>query len=347
MAVSTSGYFEYSLENGLALIMTAGGGTPCGNNFVAGRDDVVFKVWGNYTMTIDDGGYVTICLTDMYALIFPDKANYSGWFYFDTLWARAWNNCIPIHLDVGLIRQAHGQWNSGNHNGWQYAVGYKGGTGIRGYDQWIKYRGDTIEPNCAGEYTGTGCCGAGSYIGSKKRIPDLCWNLGQVDFTTSDGFWIGANLGSYEGGWEQWQFVPWPIIIFDPPVIEVRNEELNICEEYVSMSVCMTDYHELAAGGGTWDLQISERADFSNALEFSKATGSNNVCFDNIKLSPNRTYYIRGRLRVSSIRYSQWAQTTYRYSGFIPNPASMVQDITDEECFFARHGYLIEGGVVV
>ena len=69
-SVSTSGYFEYSLENGLALIMTAGGATPCGNNFVAGRDDVVFKVWGNYTMTIDDNNYVTICLTDMYALIF-------------------------------------------------------------------------------------------------------------------------------------------------------------------------------------------------------------------------------------------------------------------------------------
>lgn len=346
-SVSSSGYFEYSLENGLALIMTAGGASACGNNFVAGRDDVVFKVWGNYTMTIDDNNNVTICLTNMYSLIFPNKANYSSWFYFDTLWARAWNNCIPIHLDVGLVRQAHGGWNSGNHNGWQYAIGYKGGTGIRGYDQWIKYRGEGLEPSCAGEYVGSGCCGAGSYIGSKKKLPDLCWNLGQVDFANSNGFWIGANLGSYEGGWEQWQFVPWPIIIFDPPAINITNEELNICEEYVELSVCMQSGHSLAAGGGTWDLQISERSDFSNALSFSKVTGTSSVCFDNLRLAPNRRYYVRGRLRVNTIRYSRWAETQYQYTGFIPNPASMVQDITEEECFLVQHGYLIEGGVIV
>lgn len=345
-SVSSSGYFEYSLENGLALIMTAGGGTPCGNNFVAGRDDAVFKVWGNYTMTIDDNNNVTICLTDMYALIFPNKANYSSWFYFDTLWARAWNNCIPIHLDVGLVRQAHGQWSSGNHNGWQYAVGYKGGTGIRGYDQWIKYRGDILEPSCAGEYTGSGCCGAGSYIGSKKKIPDLCWNLGQVDFANSDGFWIGANLGSYEYGWEQWQFVPWPVIVFDPPTITITNEELNICEEYVDLSVCMRSDNSFAAGGGTWELQISQRSDFSNSMNYSKVTAGNTVCFDDIRLNPKTKYYIRGRLKVNTIRYSRWASTSYKYQGMIPDPASMVEDITDMQCFELRHGILVTGGVL-
>ena len=345
--VSTTGYFEYSLENGQALIMTAGGSTPCGRNFVANRDDVVFKVWGNYKMTIDDNNNVTICLTDMYSLIFPNKANYSSWFYFDTLWARRWNNCIPIHLDVGLIRQAHGQWHSQNFNGWQYAVGYKGGTGIRGYDQWIKYRGWDLEPNCAGEYTGTGCCGAGSYIGSRKKIPDLCWNLGQVDFNSSDGFWIGANLGGYEGGWEQWIFVPWPLIVFAPPTITITNEELDICEEAVSLSVCMQNFDPLAVGGGSWELQISQNADFSNAISYSKNTSSNQVCFDDVKLNPNTQYYIRGRLKVSSIRYSNWASTVYKYNGVIPHPASVVEDITEMECLNMRHGVLVTGGVIV
>lgn len=345
-SVSSSGYFEYSLENGLALIMTAGGATPCGNNFVAGRDDVVFKVWGNYRMTIDDGGNVTICLTDMYSLIFPNKANYSSWFYFDTIWARNWNNCIPIHLDIGLVRQAHGQWSSSNHNGWQYAVGYKGGTGIRGYDQWIKYRGWDLEPSCAGEYAGTGCCGAGSYIGSRKKLPDLCWNLGQVDFTSSNGFWIGANLGSYEYGWEQWQFVPWPIVVFSAPSITISNEELNICDEYVSASVCLSSSDPLAAGGGTWELQISQKADFSNAISYSKVTGNSGACFDDVHFDPNSRYYIRGRLKVSTIRYSNWASTTYKYSAKVPDPSSMVADITDDECYKMMHGVLVSGGVI-
>ena len=345
-STSSSGAFEFSLENGLALIMTAGGASACGNNFVAGRDDVVFKVWGNYTMTIDDNNNVTICLTDMYSLIFANKANYSSWFYFDTLWARAWSNCIPIHLDVGLSRQAHGGWTSSNTSGWKRAIGYKGGTGIRGYDQWIKYRGEGLEADCAGEYVGTGCCGAGSYIGSKKKLPDLCWSLGQVDFNSSTGFWIGANLGSYEGGWEQWQFVSWPIIIFEAPAINVENEVLDICHEVATIDIVVSSASSFATGGGTWEMQISQNSDFSNALSYSTVNGSNSVTFSGIEIAAGTKYYIRSRLKVSSIRYSNWAETSYKTTGTIPDPSAMVEDVTDMECFYVRHGVLIEGGVV-
>lgn len=346
MATSSTGYFEFSLENGLALIMTAGGGTPCGNNFVAGRDDVPFKVWGNYEMTIDDNNNVTICLRNMYSLIFPNKANYSAWFYFDTLWARSWNNCIPIHLDVGLIRQAHGQWSSGNKNGWQYATGYKGGTGIRGYDQWIKYYGDKLEAVCAGEYSGIDCCGAGSYIGSKKKLPDLCWSLGKVDFSKDTGFWIGANLGSYEGGWEQWQFVPFPVIVFEKPSINITNEVIDICEESANVTFCLESAHSLANGGGTWELQIADNPSYSNAMALSKVSSGNIICFTDVRLSPNKKYYVRGRIKVSGIRYSSWAGTIYQSNVKIPNPTGMVDEITGSECFLIRHGYLVEGGVI-
>lgn len=338
-------YFEFSLENGYALIMPAGGGTPCGNNFVAGRDDVPFKVIGDAQMTIDSNNNVTICLRDMKGWIFPNKANLSGWFYYDTLWARAQGNCLPIYLDVSTSRAGNGAWNSGNGH-WQRGAGWKGGTGIRGYDQWIKYAGDIIEPDCAGEYVGSGCCGAGSYIGSAKRLNDMCFNLGKVDFNATPGFWIGANLACYEGGWEQWQFFPWPIIVFDPPTITVTNEELNICEEYVTADFMVRSDNQFASGGGTWELQISQNADFSNALTYTQTSSFNNTIFSGIRLIPQTHYYVRARIKVSSIRYSNWATTTFKSTEPIPDPSSMVATITDMECFYLRHGILVEGGLV-
>ena len=337
--------FEFSLENGLALIMPAGGSTACGMNFSAGVNDAVWKVVGDYEMTIDQNGNVTVCLRNMKGWIFPNKANYSNWFYYDTPWARAHNNCAHIWLDVANSRQAHGGWYDGN-SAWQYGAGWKGGTGINGYDQWIKYRGDIVEGDCAGEYTGYGCCGAGSYVGSAKLFPDRCFNLGIVDFNTQKGFWIGANLDIYEGGWEQWQYVPFPIIVFEAPLISIDSEVLNICEEYATVSVHISSASPSAATGGTWEMQIADNAEFKNPMTYTKVNGENHVDFDNVKLFANKQYYIRGRIKVSDILYSQWATTTYTVQAEIPSFTAMVSDVTEMECYNIMHGICIGGGII-
>ena len=337
--------YQFSLENGQALIMPAGGSTPCGNNFTAGRDDVVFKIVGDYTMSIDANGNVTICLSNNMGWIFANKNNYSAWFYYDTVWARNHNNCAHVWLDIALSRQAHGGWYDGN-TAWKYGAGWKGGTGIRGYDQWIKYRGGNIEADCAGEYTGVGCCGAGSYIGAAKRLNNMCFNLGQVDFTTQKGFWIGANLDIYAGGWEQWQFIPWPVIVFDAPSLSIETDELDICGKYATSEVHMCSDSQFGQAGGTWELQVATKSDFSDAVRYTEVNNDRCVTFSNIKGEAGVKYYVRGRLKASDIRYSNWISTEYEITGEIPAADAVVADITEMECYELSHGGLVTGGIL-
>lgn len=339
--------FEFSLNNGLALIMPSGGSTACGRNFTAGRDDVVFQLTGEYSMTIDGNGNVTVTLYNMHGLIFPNKANYSAWFYFDTVWARNHNNCMYIALDVATTRQAHGGWSDGNAYWHQQVTGWKGGTGIRGYDQWIKYRYDIVEPACAGEYVASGCCNGGGYIGSAKAPAAQVFNLGQVDFETTKGFWIGANLNCYAGGWEQWQFVPFPITMFTAPNISVGNMAVNVCEEYAEADITLTSSASQAATGGTWELQYSTSSDFSNSVNYTKVNDTNTVTFDNVNFAINQRYFVRGRVRVSDVLYSNWVETVVDTTGsLMPAADAIALDISEYECNALEHGILVEGGLV-
>lgn len=337
--------FEFSLNNGLALIMPAGGGTACGQNFTAGVNDAVFKVTGNIDMQITDGGEVIIYLNNIHGLIFANKANYSSWLYYDTLWARAHGNCMHIWMDAALSRQGHGGWYDGNA-AWQYGAGWKGGTGIRGYDQWIKYRYDIVEGDCAGEYVGTNCCASGAYIGSAKNLNSMTFNLGRVDFATTKGFWLGANLDCYEGGWEQWQYIEFPVIVFAAPTISAEVTDVDICEETAGIAIDLESNNSLAASGGTWEIQYSTDPSFANAVTSSKVVNTPYVSFEDITITPNVRYYIRGRLKVSSIRYSNWASTSIIANGVIPRADAMASDIVEGECHNLKHGYLVEGGII-
>lgn len=327
--------FSFSLANGLPLILTAGGNGPTGKVFVAGRDDVVFSIDGNYSMTIDANNYVTISLTNMHALIFPDKANYSSWFYYATVWANNHGNCCNIHLDVATARQGHGGWSDSNPY-WQYAAGWKGGKG----GGWVKYRGNIVEPSCSG-YSGDGI-----YHGSARTPGNMTFNLGQVDFTTTTGFWIGANLDCWEGGYEVWQFVEFPIIVFDAPSMELTNRVVNVCEKWMMYDVELVSNSPFAASGGTWELQYSTSSDFSNAVTYTQTTVTNSAIFANVDFATDSTYYLRARLKVSGIRYSRWVETTINTNGFIPPADAMAADLTELDCYNFRHGVSVRGGLV-
>lgn len=327
-------YFDFSLNNGLPLIMTAGGTNASGHVFVAGRDDVVYEINGQYSMSISGNGIVNVSLTDMHALIFPNKANYSAWLYYATSWANSHGNCTNIRLDVALTRQGHGGWYDGN-NSWQYAAGWKGGTG----SSWVKYRYNVVEANCSG-YSGDGI-----YHGSARTPSNMVFSLGQVNFSDYSGFWIGANLDCWEGGYEVWQYVPFPIIVFEEPMITHNTGHVDVCNKTMSVDFSMTSANQLAASGGTWELQYSTKSDFSNVIDLKKTSNTGSVTFEDVELAADSYYYIRGRIKVSDIRYSNWATTTINTQGHIPPADAIANDISETECYMLKHGTLVEGGL--
>lgn len=325
--------FSFSLNSGYPLILTAGGTGPSGVVFVAGRNDVVFQIEGEYSMNINNNN-VTITLSNMRGLIFPDKANNSSWFYYATAWANARNNCTNIRLDVSTSRQGNGAWSDSNSH-WQYACGWKGGRG----GGWVKYRYNNVEASCSGS------SGDGIYHGAAKAPNSMTFNLGSVDFNTTNGFWIGANLDCWDGGYEVWQWFDFPIIIFDPPTISLGTPYVNVCEKYVELDISGSSSSSFASGGGTWELQYSTDANFSNAITLVKQTSTNSVSFEDIRFAANSYYYIRLRIKVSSIRYSQWVTTTYNTNNVLPSADLVANDLTEIECYNLRHGVLVEGGL--
>lgn len=335
--------FEFSLNNGLPLIMTAGGSTPSGFVFVAGKNDIVFEVNGDYSMAIDSNNNVTITLNNLSGLIFPNRANNSSSAYYDTIWARNHNNCMSVYIDVALSQQAHGGWSDGNQY-WQFMTGWKGGS----YNKWVKYvnwsNAGAYEP-CVG--TAVPLSASGPYYSSRKYANALVFSLGQVDFNTTKGFWIGANLNVWAGGYEKWQYVEFPIIVFESPNISKEITNIDVCEEKALVAVSASSSSSFATAGGSWIMQIATKPDYSDAREYSVQNTTNTVTFDEVEVTAGMNYYVRVRLKVSDIRYSNWATTTISVSkDDMPSPNSYARDIDEFECHKLRHGLLVEGGVI-
>lgn len=327
--------FVFNTSNGLPLIMKATGVSPGGQVFVPGRNDVVFSLSGDYSMDVTEQQIATINLYNMRGRIFDNKANYSGNFFFDTVWARQHNNCIGISLDVGLVQNPHGAWSEGN-SGWrQDLTSWKGGDGKYGYDRWVKYAYDNISGKCEGQP------GSGIIYGSAKTLPNQSFNVGKID-SSMTGFWIGASLNSYSIGWTQWQFLPFPIIYFAAPTISVGDQDLDICLGTVLTDITVTSNDERGALGGTWELQIYTNSDMSNqVVNRIQSNSSNSIVFEDIELIPNMIYFVRAQLRVSSTVLSNWA-TTQITTASLPRADAIVPSIDASECYNLQHGIFVE-----